>query len=70
MTRILAPLFGLGLFLSAQSANAKPPFKYVWGTAHHILPETHSEESGYFSLCEGNDGRIYIGTSKYNHNAY
>ena len=70
MTRILAPLFGLGLFLSAQSANAKPPFKYVWGTAHHVLPETHSEESGYFSLCEGNDGRIYIGTSKYNHNAY
>ena len=27
-----------------------PP--YVWGKAYHILPETHSDESGYFSLCE------------------
>ena len=48
----------------------KAPFRYIQGKAFHILPETHSEESGYFSLCEGNDGRIFIGTSKYNHNAY
>ena len=56
--------------LGTVSSSAKVPFEYVWGTAHHVLPETHSEESGYFSLCEGNDGRIFIGTSKYNHNAY
>lgn len=59
------------VFLVGTTANwAKTPFEYVWGTAHHVLPQTHSEESGYFSLCEGNDGRIFIGTSKYNHNAY
>ena len=58
------------LLVGTISSSAKTPFKYVWGTAHHVLPETHSEESGYFSLCEGNDGRIFIGTSKYNHNAY
>jgi hypothetical protein len=56
--------------LGTVSSSAKAPFKYVWGTAHHVLPETHSDESGYFSLCEGNDGRIYVGTAKYGENAY
>lgn len=46
------------------------PFDYVWGTAYHILPETHNMESGYFSLCEGLDGRMYVGTAKYQVNAY
>jgi len=63
---LLAFLFLLG----SVASRANAPFEYVWGTAHHVLPETHSEESGYFSLCEGNDGRIFIGTSKYDHNAY
>ena len=63
-------LLFFAFFLGATSSWAKAPFKYVWGTAHHVLPETHSDESGYFSLCEGNDGRIYVGTSKYGHNAY
>src|ERR1041385_2082179 len=50
-------------------APAGPP-PYVFAKAYHILPETHSDESGYFSLCEGQDGTIYVGTAKYNHNAY
>ena len=49
---------------------ATPPFKYVWGHAYHILPETHNSESGYFSLCEGLDGKIYVGTAKYGENSY
>jgi hypothetical protein len=48
----------------------KASFPYIQGKAFHILPETHSDESGYFSLCEGNDGRIYIGTAKYGENAF
>lgn len=32
--------------------------------------ETTSEQSGYFSICEGKDGRIYIGTAKYGENAF
>ena len=48
----------------------KAPFPYVQGTAYHILPETTSEESGYFSIVEGHNGRVYVGTSKYNHNGY
>ena len=65
----------LGLALAAASLAfsaepPKPPFRYVWGTAHHILPGTHTDESGYFSLCEGLDGRIYVGTARYNENAH
>ena len=48
----------------------KSPFKYVFGKAYHILPETTSDESGYFSLSEGNNGKIYIGTAKYGENSY
>jgi len=70
MKNILPSLLFSGIIFSVTSAMAKAPFPYVWGTAHNILPETHSEQSGYFSLCEGNDGRVYVGTAKYNHNAY
>jgi len=57
--------------LTVLLAQDKPaPFEYAWGRAAHVLPETTSDESGYFSLCEGNDGRIYVGTAKYGENAY
>lgn len=46
------------------------PFKYAPGTAYHVLPGTHTDESGYFSLCEGHDGKIYVGTAAYGFNAY
>jgi hypothetical protein len=48
---------------------AEPP-TYVPATAHYILPETTSEESGYFSLSESLDGMIDVGTAKYNVNAF
>ena len=51
-------------------AEPKPPFPYVEATAYHVLPGTHNMESGYFSLCEGRDGRVYVGTAKYGENAY
>lgn len=56
------PLFG--------AAGAKAPFPYVQCKAFHIPPETNTEESGYFALCEGNNGKIYIGTAAYGRNAY
>ena len=58
------------LLLSLLLSQEKPPFEYVWGEATHVLPETTSEESGYFSLCEGIDGRIYVGSAKYGENSY
>jgi hypothetical protein len=46
------------LFLMLAVGEAKPqapaaPFPYVWAKAFHVPPETTTEESGYFSLCEG-----------------
>ena len=38
---------------SAAAPPANPPFTYVAGKAYHVLPETHNNESGYSSLCEG-----------------
>ena len=43
---------------------------YAWGKAYHIPPETTTEESGYFGLCEGKNGKIYVGTAAYGRNAY
>ena len=37
---------------------------------YHIPPETTTEESGYFSLCEGRNGKIYVGTAAYGRNSY
>lgn len=55
--------------LSAQQA-AKAPFPYVHAKAFHIPPETTTEESGYFSLCEGRNGKIYVGTAAYGRNSF
>ena len=43
---------------------------YVPARGHHIPPETTTDESGYFSLCEGKNGKIYIGTAGYGINSY
>lgn len=48
----------------------KPPFPYVWAKAWHIPKETTTDESGYFSLCEGLDKKLYVGTAAYGRNAY
>jgi hypothetical protein len=56
------------LFAGVLAHADAPP--YVSVTAHYILPETTSDESGYFSLSESLDGAIHVGTAKYNANAY
>ena len=44
--------------------------KYLEAKAYYVPPETNIEESGYFSLCEGKNGKIYIGTAAYRRNSY
>src|SRR4051794_4975428 len=76
------PIIALCLLacLTTRSAAAEPqdksakkpvsPVRYVSAKAYHILPETTTEESGYFSLCEGKNGKIYIGTAAYGRDSY
>src|SRR5688500_12964010 len=66
---------GMGLALTTSVGRAaepatKAPFQYVSAKAFHIPPETTTEESGYFSLCEGLNGKIYVGTAAYGRNSY
>ncbi len=68
MIRKNAP-FTLVVLFAIVAVGGEPP-AYVPATAHYILPETTSEESGYFSLSESLDGAIHVGTAKYNVNSF
>lgn len=58
----------LSYLLSGSSLRAEE--KRLPATAYRIPKETVSEESGYFSIIEGKNGRLYIGTAKYGSNGY
>ena len=68
--RTILSLVAFTLVVVPAGAQPKAPFPYVPATAYHVLPGTHTDESGYFSLCEGHNGKIYIGTAAYGFNAY
>ncbi len=60
---------------SAARSEDGPPEKaadrhWLWLTAYAVPAETTSEQSGYFSIVEGKDKHVYIGTAKYRVNAY
>jgi len=61
LTLLLAPVSGEESGLSRH---------WLWSKAYVIPEETTSEQSGYFSIVEGHDGHLYIGTAKYGHNAF
>ena len=63
-------IFSLAISALLSAARAAEPPPYVPATAFYILPETTSEESGYFSLSESLDGRIHVGCANYGHNSY
>ncbi|MBI2806409.1 MAG: SMP-30/gluconolactonase/LRE family protein [Planctomycetes bacterium] len=44
--------------------------RYILGTAFHVPSQYTNQESGYFSIIEGKNGRLYIGCAKYGVNAY
>src|SRR3954464_52387 len=70
----LLPAAGAAVLLlappSAWAADPPPSLKYLWAKAYHIPPETTTEESGYFSLCEGKNGKVYVGTAAYGRDSY
>ncbi len=70
LTGILGIVLGTLLFPQGNDQNPTAPFNYVPAKAFHVLPGTHNNESGYFSLSEGLDGNLHIGTAAYGSNAY
>ena len=63
---------GVALCIAGRTlAQDDPPAEgRIVSTAYAIPKETTSEESGYFSIVEGLNRRLYIGTAKYRSNAY
>jgi hypothetical protein len=43
---------------------------WLWSKAFAIPKETTNQGSGYFSIIQGKNGRLYIGTAKYGENAF
>jgi len=59
----------VALPLSSDSGEQAAP-GWLPGKAVHIPSEYTNQESGYFSIVEGLNGRVYVGTAKYGENAY
>lgn len=70
--------FGTGAFVvvlalaavGVMPTNAEDSPRWLWSTAYAIPKETTTEGSGYFSIIEGPNQKIYIGAAKYGFNAY
>jgi hypothetical protein len=56
------------LFVGPVRADEKPT--WLLGHAWKLPTEYTNQESGYFSIVAGHNGRLYIGTAKYGVNAY
>jgi sugar lactone lactonase YvrE len=59
----------LAVWLTSTPLDAAEP-AWLWSTAHAIPKETTTEGSGYFSIIEGRNGKLYVGTAKYGFNAF
>lgn len=61
-------MFLLACLLVNTTSRPDPP--WLLGHATKLPSEFTNQESGYFSLVAGHDGRLYIGSAKYGVNAY
>jgi sugar lactone lactonase YvrE len=65
MTRTLLAAAALAL-----TPALSPAADWLLGTAYKLPSEYTNQESGYFSIVEGHNGRLYIGAAKYGVDAY
>lgn len=56
--------------LAATSLAQMPDKPWVYGTAHPLPKHLTNQGSGYFAIVEGKNEKLYVGTAKYNENAY
>src|SRR5262245_14449400 len=61
--------FLIGL-LSEVSLAAQSNADWIMARAYKVPIEYTNQESGYFSIIEGQNGKLYIGCAKYGVNAY
>jgi sugar lactone lactonase YvrE len=58
------------LLLASVAVHAEPEPKWLPATAHLVPPETAPEGEGYFSIIEGKNGKLYVGTHANGVNAW
>ncbi len=67
---IVILLGGLAIPISAAHAADDPKPNWLLARAVKLPSEYTNQESGYFSIVAGQNGRLYIGSAKYGVNAY
>jgi sugar lactone lactonase YvrE len=60
----------IAFILATPAPAAEPAPRWLLGTAYKIPSRYTNQESGYFSIVEGQNGRLYIGAAKYGVDAY
>lgn len=68
----MRPLTLLWLVVQTTIGHTAEPQEddWLWTNAYALPKHTTNEGSGYFSIVEGHNGRIYVGSAKYGENAY
>src|SRR5438105_4942607 len=67
----LLPILLVALPAPGAAQAAEPaPARWLLGRAYKIPAQYTNQESGYFSIVAGHNGRLYIGAAKYGVNAY
>ncbi|MFL5340878.1 MAG: hypothetical protein ACJ8F7_12090 [Gemmataceae bacterium] len=66
--RFIGTASWIALFAVTASADDKP--RWLLGRATKLPSQYTNQESGYFSIVEGLNGRLYIGAAKYGVSAY
>src|SRR5438128_1545521 len=51
-------------------ATEQEPSPWLLGKGYHVPSEYTNQESGYFSIIEGKNGKLYVGTAKYGVNSF
>src|SRR5438477_13189528 len=59
-----------GFALAFIQANPLHADDWLMGKAYKLPTEYTNQESGYFSIIEGRNGRVYVGAAKYGVNGY
>src|SRR5215831_7120640 len=70
MTRFPFSLMAILSFAAALHAADEPTRDWLLARAYKFPSEYTNQESGYFSIVAGQNGRLYIGAAKYGVNAY
>src|SRR5207237_1592376 len=68
--RFLLAALPLCLALAPAARAQAPELPWLYTKARAIPKVLSNQGSGYFSIVEGKNGRLYIGTAKYGENAY